>query len=522
MANVNLWVLTSLVALLYLIGLIVYRLYFHPLAKFPGPRLAAATGWYETLHDLKIPGGQFMYRLNKLHQTYGPIVRLSPDEIHISDSAWVDTLFASSAQGIRDKYVPAASQAGTPKGVLGTAAHNTHRRRRAALSPLFSKSCAVDAEGLIYDKFDLLVKFIDTQIARDEYTDMRVAFICFATDIVSEYCLGRSFGLLQNETKGKEWHDSLRALAKIIPYTRQFNWIIPLSQKIPVSFMRAVSLDMARVAGMHHKSQDMEAQSLQAVNAYEQDRKTSQELPFHRNPMEEFAVFRTLLQHNGLPTAEKLYNRMSHEAVTLMAAGGETTATALMCAVYFILADKENILPRLQQEVESIMPTEASRPSVADLECLPWLTAIVKETLRISTLTARLTRVAPKEILQYKDCVIPAGTAVSMTLREISFDPEIFPSPMEFRPQRWLSSNPNLDRCNRYLVAFSRGSRMCLGLNLANAELYIAIASLFRRREFDLHNTVRERDVDFTRDFFVGETSASGKGVRVKYAKSSA
>ncbi|KAI1757957.1 cytochrome P450 [Xylaria castorea] len=519
MASLSIWALASLAALLYSIGLVVYRLYFHPLAKFPGPRLGAATGWYETFHDLKSPGGQFVYRLNKLHKTYGPIVRLSPDEIHISDTAWVDTLLVSSAQGTRDKYVPAASQAGTPQGVFGTSAHNTHRRRRAALNPLFSKSCAASAEGLIYDKLDLLIQRINTQIARDGYTDMRIAFMCFATDIVSEYCLGRSFGLLQGETEGKEWYNSIRALAKTIPYTRQFNWIIPLSQKIPISFMRAVSPDLARVAGMHH---DMEAQASQAVREHEQDQKINSELPFHSNPTERFAVFRTLLQNNELPPHEKLYNRISHEAVTLLAAGAETTASTLMTAVYFILTDKENMLPRLREEVDSVTPTGVSRPSIADLESLPWLTAIIKEALRISTLTARLTRVAPDEALQYKDWVMPAGTAVSMTPREISFDPEIFPSPTEFQPERWLPSNPNLDQCNRYLVAFSRGSRMCLGINLAHAELYIAIASLFRHREFELHDTVRERDVDFTRDFFVGETSATAKGVRVKYGKLSA
>ncbi|TGJ88430.1 hypothetical protein E0Z10_g343 [Xylaria hypoxylon] len=513
MANFNIWVLASSVTLLYFIGLVIYRLYFHPLSKFPGPKLAAVTSWYEAYHDLKGSGGQFMYRLNKLHKTY---VRLSPDEIHISDTTWVDTLLVSSAQGTRDKYVPAANQAGTPQGVFGTSAHNTHRRRRAALSPLFSRSCAAGAEGLIYDKFDLLLRQIDAQIARDGYIEMRTVFLAFATDVVSKYCLGRSFGLLEDETKGKEWHDSIRALAKTIPYARQFNWIIPLSQKIPISFMRVVAPDMARVAAMHH---DMEAQASQAVKEHEQEEKNSVGISFHRNPTDKFAIFRALLQHHGLPPPEKRFNRISHEAVTLMAAGGETTSSTLMMAVYFILADKQNILPRLREEVESLMSRGSSRPSVADLERLPWLTAVIKETLRVSTLTARLTRVAPDEALQYNDWVLPAGTAVSMTLREISFDPEIFPSPMAFRPERWLPSNPNLDKCNRYLVAFGRGSRMCLGINLAHAELYIALATLFRHRDFELHDTVRERDVDFSRDFFVGETSASAKGVRVKYAK---
>lgn len=111
---------TGLLALfslcLYFIGLGVYRLFFSPLAKFPGPKLAALTFWVEFYHDV-VRRGQYTFEIVKMHEKYGecietdalrtqkwlfntfslgPIVRITPDELHINDPDYSDELYPTS------------------------------------------------------------------------------------------------------------------------------------------------------------------------------------------------------------------------------------------------------------------------------------------------------------------------------------------------------------------------------------------------------------------------------------------
>lgn len=56
----------------YIVGLVIYRLYFHPLAKFPGPRYAAISRWHEYYHDV-VRKGQFTFVIQEYHQKYGTL-----------------------------------------------------------------------------------------------------------------------------------------------------------------------------------------------------------------------------------------------------------------------------------------------------------------------------------------------------------------------------------------------------------------------------------------------------------------
>lgn len=80
------------VTVIYILFVAVYRLHFSPIAQIPGPRIAALTSLYEFYHDC-IHLGQFYYQIQKLHEQYGPIVRIGPNEVHIKDPDFFDRIY---------------------------------------------------------------------------------------------------------------------------------------------------------------------------------------------------------------------------------------------------------------------------------------------------------------------------------------------------------------------------------------------------------------------------------------------
>ena len=184
-----------------------------------------------------------------------------------------------------------------------------------------------------------------------------------------------------------------------------------------------------------------------------------------------------------------------------------------MLACY--LSTKPDIRLRLFEELKTVMPSDDTVPQLQQLERLPYLTAVIHETLRLGhPLSHRLLRSYPDRVLRYGGMEIPPGTSVGMTAVLIHTNPDIFPRPEEFLPERWLGDDKQ--KLKHYLVPFSRGTRGCIGINLAYAELYLSVALIYRRYKLELQDTIEERDWRITRDLFHGAPAVGARPLLVK------
>ena len=199
-------------------------------------------------------------------------------------------------------------------------------------------------------------------------------------------------------------------------------------------------------------------------------------------------IFDSILE-GDLPPAEKSLPNLTDNALLFLGAGAGTTAYGLTMATFLILTHPD-VKDRLRQELKSAscFPDPTQIPDWASLEQLPFLTGVVKETLRLDHgVMSRLNRINYKSSMQYRQYTIPAGTPVGMSHCDLHLNPDSFPDPHHFDPDRWVRCSPEeAKRMGSMLNPFSRGSRQCIAVNLAMAELYICLATLFRRFDLEL------------------------------------
>jgi len=162
------------------------------------------------------------------------------------------------------------------------------------------------------------------------------------------------------------------------------------------------------------------------------------------------------------------------QGILFFLAGYDTTATTLSFLMYSMACNQE-LQEKLHQEVFSVSEKQGiNYSSVNDME---YLDRCIQESLRLYPPAHRIDRVASNDVT-IGNLHIPAGTVVAMPIHTIHRDPEYWPNPEEFDPDRFLPEVKQTRPTWHYLP-FGLGPRKCIGMRLALLEVKLAAARIF-------------------------------------------
>ncbi|ERF72716.1 hypothetical protein EPUS_04769 [Endocarpon pusillum Z07020] len=494
---------TSLALLFCVAYVAVYRIYFSPLAHVPGPKLAAVSSLYEFYHDC-IRLGQFVFRLDELHKQYGPIVRIGPSEVHIKDAQFFDKFYNVTTK--LDKYDWFYRFANTPYASFGTIKAEDHRLRRSALAKHFSPASIIRLDPVITQAVSILCRRLEEHRRGKRVVDLGNAFRCFSGDVVTEYVVPDPLTLLEHENFAADYNSVfIRRFAIFGTFNRHLGWLLPVMLSMPRWLLLLTNPPAVLQVFSRIKLIEEQARIVTQSGGPPKQKKN-------------YPLVLSSIYHSDLPAHEKTLIRLAQDGLVLVMAGTETTAITLSVATYHLLT-KPHLLKRLQIELQSSFPAAADDTIISyrDLEKLPFLTACLNESLRLgSPVSGRLPRIDPNSPITYGDHTLPAGTAISMTLRDIHYDPSIYPDPRSFNPDRWLEDTDRARKLHEhFLVPFGKGARSCIGNNLALAGMYAILGNMFRKFEaIELFETTAD-DFEMAYDFFSPFAKSDSKGLRV-------
>ena len=268
------YLLGAVLLVLYWLSLVISRLFLSPLARFPGSRLTAVTGWYETYLDV-VKGGQFTFQIEKWHKRYGwcssmyidlpfrnsliitgPIIRINPTELHISDPDFHDVVYSSSApyekaKAWRDRF-------GIPFSVLSTVEHDLHHHRRVALNPYFSKRQINDFTPYIQERaLQLCERLLREYKGSSKVVTVNDAWASFATDNIMYYGFAWSYDYLSYPDFIAPFTNSTKEFARSVHVAGHFPLFLKFLQSVPDSVVGIIKPAMQPVFQFHNVSQTL-------------------------------------------------------------------------------------------------------------------------------------------------------------------------------------------------------------------------------------------------------------------------
>lgn len=172
------------------------------------------------------------------------------------------------------------------------------------------------------------------------------------------------------------------------------------------------------------------------------------------------------------------------EAIELFIAGTETTAHALSFTTGELALHPE-VFQKARSEVDRVWDRQGGI-TAENIRELAYTRSVFKETLRLYSIASGSTEIQATQDIHIENYTIPRGTLITWSMLAAGRDPEVYPNPDRFLPERWLEDgkdNPSIPS-----IVFGSGLHRCLGEHLSMVEATIMLALLIRHFDWELIN----------------------------------
>ncbi|KAK3629229.1 hypothetical protein LTR56_005105 [Elasticomyces elasticus] len=430
--------------------LVVTPAFLSPLFKLPAAHWSShlSTRWFDrecaTAGELKT--------LYATHQRLGPIVQLGPNEVSVVSEEGLKKVYTAGLD--KSNWYDSFRVYGV-QNLVCTLDHKTHSAVRKTIAGLYTKSHLQHSEGLDGLSRRVVVDGLLPSISRDgcgvDGMDVVKLFECVGVDFISGYVFGAAIGTdFLNDQPGRDrYFGEWERLRETPGLTEQ-----------PI--MEALFMDMCKAAVASGKD------SVAAKMHHELSSKA--------------------LQWNL--SEEEVMTRCASEMVDHIIATQETNTVTLTYILYRLSQH-----PELQEQLRNELLTSKSSiangenqtlPHPARIDALPILHAIIIETLSLHAANpARMRRVSPPAGLDLHGVSIPAATIISTNAFCLHRNPDVFPRPFEWLPERWLAPTNNKTDASgtptmrRWFWGFGSGSRGCVGREFAVQVIKLVVAAIY-------------------------------------------
>ena len=473
-------------ALILLIGLAIYRyliqpLYISPLSQVPRPKSYALTSWRLALDEWL---GKRTRRIHQLHQQYGAVIRIGPNEVSFNSTRAMKTIYGAGS-GFEKTTFYRMFDAYGQKNIFTFASVKEHAERKKLLAHAYSKGRIVKGEPAeeIERKVQDYLKWIES--TSGECDDIFRSLHFFSLDNITNFLYPPGHGgtkALVGDVEHQAMLDDM-----LDPARRKLTWFVvhfPTMTKWLYTRTGLLERVVAPILPMQ-KPATYTRMRVHALKAMESVRAAVNDGDLtpdpNRSVIERLWTHHESVKKGGLSDLE-----IASECSDHFLAGIDTTSDTTMFLIWALSLPSNNKYQcRLIEEALSIPTTSLNQfgnPTVESGDKLPYLDAVIKETLRVyAPIPDSEPREPPQDTI-IDGYTIPARTVVSCEPYALHRNAEVFPEPFKFNPERWLdSSEQQLTEMKRWWWAFSSGGRMCIGMHLAMAEMVALVPSIYRK-----------------------------------------